>query len=106
MSGTMAYAILSRVLKKDTGKGVLEEVFESALKPTFDVFEDKNITQHLNIGDADRWGYIRITQIELKLIKQSEPEMKDAEKKSLKNIDHDFEIAKKDGYEFVNYIIY
>ena len=67
-----AYAIISTTFEND--KKAMVEKRVSALTPSFDVWEDTHIIQHLNITDADQWGVLRITQVELAMIKKEEPQ--------------------------------
>ena len=99
-----AYPIISTTFEND--KKAMVEKRISALAPSFDIWNDTHIIQHLNIQDADQWGVVRITQVELALIKKEEPVMTTDEKKALKAIEADFAEADKKGFKFVEYVCY
>jgi hypothetical protein len=99
-----AYPIISTTFEND--KKAMVEKRLSSLTPSFDIWNDTHIIQHLNIQDADQWGVVRITQVELALIKKEEPVMTKDEVKALKSIEADFEEANKKGFKFVEYICY
>ena len=99
-----AYPINSTTFEND--KKAMVEKRLSSLTPSFDIWNDIHIIQHLNVQDADQWGVVRITQVELAMIKKEEPVMTSEEKKALKKIEADFAEADKKGFKFVEYICY
>ena len=99
-----AYPIVSTTFEND--KKMMTEKRLSATVPSFDIWNDVHIIQHLNIQDADQWGVVRITQVELAMIRKEEPVMTPDEKKALKQIEADFAEADKKGFKFVEYICY
>jgi hypothetical protein len=99
-----AYPIVSTMFEND--KKMMTEKRLSATVPSFDIWNDTHIIQHLNIQDADQWGVVRITQVELAMIRKEEPVMTSDEKKALKKIEADFAEADKKGFKFVEYICY
>jgi hypothetical protein len=99
-----AYPILSTTFENDKKHMVEKRI--SSLVPSFDIWNDAHIIQHLNIADADQWGIVRITQVELAMIKKDGPIMTPDEKKALKKIEEDFTEADKKDFKFVEYICY
>jgi len=99
-----AYPIISTTFENNKKQMVEKRI--SSLVPSFDIWSDAHIIQHLNIQDADQWGVVRITQVELAMIKKEEPAMTPDEKKALKKINEDFAEADKKGFKFVEYICY
>ena len=99
-----AYPIQSTTFENE--KKVMTEKRFSGLVPSFDIWSDTHIIQHLNIQDADQWGTVRITQVELAAIKKDEDKMTPDEKKALKAIEADFAEADKKGFKFVEYVCY
>lgn len=99
-----AYLIISTTFEND--KKAMVEKRVSSLVPSFDIWNDAHIIQHLNIQDADQWGVVRITQVELAMIKKELAVMTPDEKKALKAIEQDFKEADKKGFKFVEYICY
>ena len=99
-----AYPIQSTTFENE--KKVMVEKRVSSLIPSFDIWNDVHIIQHLNIQDADQWGVVRISQVELAIIRKETPIMTPDEKKALKQIEADFAEADKKGFKFVEYICY
>lgn len=99
-----AYPIISTTFEKETKQMVEKRL--SSITPSFDIWNDAHIIQHLNIQDADQWGTVRITQVELAAIEKEEPNMTADEKKALKAIKADFAEADKKGFKFVEYVCY
>jgi len=99
-----AYMIFSTTFEND--KKQMTEKRLSVLTPSFDIWEDIHIIQHLNVQDADQWGTVRITQVELAAIKKEEPNMTANEKKALKTIEADFAEAARKSFKFVEYVCY